>query len=353
MPDFTSWLRPWFADKQVMVLLSVLLTCFILLNWLGNILAPVLAAIAIAYVLEGVVKLLEHCRFPRLISIIVVGVGCLLAILFAVLAIIPMLFEQSGKLLQQIPNVFARTRSWLGEMQEHYASWIDPKYIQEALGRVAETAQHWTTSLLSSSLESIPGLITLLVYVVLVPVLVFFLLKDKQQLIPWLQQFFPQQRALLMRVWYELDVQIGNYIRGKFWEMVAVALVTWLAFLYFEHPYALLLGVLNGLSVWIPFVGAAVVTIPFIVLALFQWGWSDTAFYALLVYGIIQTLDANVLIPLLFAEVVNLHPIAIVVGILFFGSLWGVLGVFVAIPLAALVNSVIHVLQERKAQFSV
>lgn len=94
---------------------------------------------------------------------------------------------------------------------------------------------------------------------------------------------------------------------------------------------------------WIPFIGAAVVTIPVVMMSFFQWGWSDSTLYALMAYTIIQALDANVLIPWLFSEVVDLHPIAIVVAILIFGSLWGITGVFFAIPLAALVSSVLNV----------
>jgi putative permease len=105
--------------------------------------------------------------------------------------------------------------------------------------------------------------------------------------------------------------------------------------------YSMLLAVLVGLSVIIPFIGAAVVSVPVAMIAYFQWGWSSEFAYLLLVYGIIQALDGNLLVPLLFSEAVNLHPIAIIMSVLVFGGLWGLWGVFFAIPLATLVKAVL------------
>jgi putative permease len=102
-----------------------------------------------------------------------------------------------------------------------------------------------------------------------------------------------------------------------------------------------LLAVLVGLSVIIPFIGAAAVTVPVVMIAYFQWGWSSEFAYLLLAYGIIQALDGNVLVPLLFSEAVNLHPIAIILSVLVFGGIWGLWGVFFAIPLATLVKAVL------------
>jgi putative permease len=103
-----------------------------------------------------------------------------------------------------------------------------------------------------------------------------------------------------------------------------------------------LLATLVGLSVIIPYIGATVVTIPVALVAYFQWGWSAQFAWLLIAYLVIQVLDGNVLVPLLFSEAVNLHPIAIIVAVLFFGGLWGFWGVFFAIPLATLVQAVIR-----------
>jgi len=103
-----------------------------------------------------------------------------------------------------------------------------------------------------------------------------------------------------------------------------------------------LLATLVGLSVVIPYIGAAAVTVPIAAIAFFQWGWSADFWYILVAYGVIQALDGNVLVPLLFSEVVNLHPVAIIIAVLVFGGVWGFWGVFFAIPLATLVQAVLR-----------
>jgi len=344
----TDWLKKRMADTELVMLLSSLLVIFFLLFLLGPILAPVLLAIALAYVLDGVVDLLQRCKIPRLVAIAVAGGGALLLIMFALLAVLPLLTEQVGRLVMNAPQYVQSIREMLLQLQANHAEWMNPAFLQKVIAAIALKLQEWGGALLTFSIASIPGMITLLVYAVLVPVMVFFFLKDKNLIITWTQQFLPTERSLLQRVWAELDIQIGNYIRGKFWEAFIVGLAMWLVFWWMGHEYALLLGVLTGISVWIPFVGAAVVTVPVILLSFFQWGWTDTMAYSLLAYTVVQAIDANVIVPWLFSEIVNLHPIAIIVAILVFGSLWGIVGVVIAIPMAALVKSVVSIVLERR-----
>jgi len=343
-----AWFQDRMSDRQLVMLLLSLFIIFALLILVGDVLAPLLVAIALAYVLEDIIQLLCRCKVPRVISIVLVLCGAFLLVLFALLAILPLLTDQVGKLVTQAPQLVAALRDSIQQFHASYVSWLNPEYLQQLVATAVSKMQEWGGALLSVSIASIPGLITLLVYAILVPVLVFFLLKDKTVIVAWAQRFLPQERSLLQRVWGEVDIQIGNYIRGKFWESVVVGVAMWLAYELMSHEYALLLGTLTGISVWIPFVGAAVVTIPVILLSFFQWGWSDMMFYGLLAYTLIQLIDANIIVPWMFSEMVNLHPIAIIVAVLVFGSLWGVLGVFIAIPMAALVQSVLTIIFERK-----
>jgi len=192
------------------------------------------------------------------------------------------------------------------------------------------------------SLGSVVDVITIVVYLVLLPTLVFFFLKDKRRILEWLRGFLPRDYTLTKQVWFEVDLQIGNYIRGKFWEILIVCSATLMTFEFLGLQFAVLLAVIVGLSVLIPFVGAAVVTIPVVLIAWSQWGATSEFWWVVIAYFIIQILDGNVLVPLLFSEVVNLHPVAIIVAILVFGGIWGLWGVFFAIPLATLVQAVIN-----------
>jgi putative permease len=186
------------------------------------------------------------------------------------------------------------------------------------------------------------GLITLMVYIILVPVLAFFFLKDKEHILGWFSLRMPADRHLAEQVWHDVNLQVSNYVRGKVWEIVIVGAVTYATFSIMGLQYALLLATMVGFSVIIPYIGAAVATLPIAVIAWFQWGWSADFAWIIVAYGIIQALDGNLLVPLLFSEVVNLHPVAIIIAVLFFGGIWGFWGVFFAIPLATLVQAVMN-----------
>ena len=184
------------------------------------------------------------------------------------------------------------------------------------------------------------SLLGLLIYLVLVPISVFFFLKDKDQLLEFFGSLLPQNRPLLDAVGAEMNEQLGNYVRGKAIEILIVGATTFVTFTVLGLNYAALLGVVVGLSVLIPFVGAAVATLPVFIVGVIQFGWSWDLGLVMIAYGILQFLDGNVLVPLLFSEVVDLHPITIIVAVLAFGGLWGVWGVFFAIPLATLIKAI-------------
>jgi putative permease len=179
------------------------------------------------------------------------------------------------------------------------------------------------------------------VYLVLVPVMVFFFLKDKQAILGWVTDFLPRQRSLVDQVWSEVLGRTGDYARGKVYEIIIVGCTAWITFYFLDLRFAGLLAVITGLSVIIPYIGAAVVTLPVAFVAFFQWGAGSEFLIAVGAYLVLQALDGNVLVPLLFSEVVKLHPNAIILSILIFGGIWGFWGVFFAIPLATLAHAVI------------
>ncbi len=131
-------------------------------------------------------------------------------------------------------------------------------------------------------------------------------------------------------------------------EIFVVGTVTYLSFVFFNLNYAVLLGVLVGLSVLVPYIGATIVTIPVVLVGLFQFGPNETFLYLMITYLVIQALDGNLLVPLLFSETNNLHPVAIITAVLFFGGIWGFWGVFFAIPLATLFVAVTDAMNESK-----
>jgi len=305
-------------------------------------LAPLLAAVVIAYLLEGLVGVLEKTRLPRLIAVLVVYFAFLLFVALILFGLLPLLSQQATQFVQQIPSMLNVGQDVLLKLPESYPEIISADQIAEIIVVIRTELTSWGQKLLSVSLASVMGLITILIYLILMPILIFFMMKDKESLVAWISRFAPSEHQLVGQVWSEVDRQIGNYVRGKFWEIVIVWFACVVTFSVLGLQYTMLLAVLVGLSVLIPFVGAAVVTIPIVFVAWFQWGFTGDFFVLVSAYLIIQALDGNLLVPMLFSEVNNLHPVAIIAAVLIFGGLWGVLGVFFAIPLATLVHAVIN-----------
>ena len=338
----TDWFRRTFSDPQVVLLAVLLVTGFLVIIYLGDMLAPVLASGVIAYLLEGLVGLMERRGWPRIVAVWVVFAVFVLFLSLLLFGVMPLVSRQLTDLIQQFPSMVAKGQQVLMQLPERYPELVSFEQIQEIFAVVRQGTLELGQRALSVSLASLVGLITVMIYIVLMPLLVFFFLKDKALIVDWFTQFLPQDRLFAKQVWGDVDRQISNYVRGKFIEILIVWAASLVTFTAFGLQYALLLSVLVGLSVIVPYIGAVVVTFPVVLIAWFQWGWSADFFWLNFAYLVIQALDGNVLVPLLFSEVVNLHPVAIIVAILVFGGFWGFWGVFFAIPLATLVHAVLH-----------
>lgn len=336
-----KWFERQFSDPQVIILTLMLLFLTAMVLLLARMMVPVLASVIIAYLLEGQIRNLARIGVPRRFAVL--GVFSVFMVFFFLLlfGLLPMLSRQVAQLLTDLPSIIAEGQRLLMRLPAHYPSIFSESQVQELIGGIRSEVGRLGQQALSLSLAFIPGLITLVVYLILVPLLVFFFLKDKTRLVDWFAGYVPPERQLAVGVWRDVDQQIGNYIRGKFWEILIVGSVSYVVFLLLGLNFAILMGAIVGLSVLIPYIGATVVTFPLALLGYAQWGWGNEFIYLMIAYAIIQALDANVLVPILFSEIVNLHPTAIIVAILFFGGIWGFWGIFFAIPLATVVKAVL------------
>jgi putative permease len=341
MNVLTSWFKRTFADPQIVILGIVLLVIVAIVVGLGRMLAPVFAGIVIAYLLEAVVVRLHKLGMPRLASVWTVFL-LFVAIMFLVLfGLLPKLIRQVTQLVQQLPDYITQGAELLQQLPERYPQMVTEEQVQNLISGAGNELANAGQQFLTWSIGSVGNVVGLLVLLVLIPVLVFFLLKDKTQLVEWFKGFLPSDRHLVSTVWADVEAQIANYVRGKAGEIVIVGSVSYVTFIMLGLQYSALLATIVGFSVLIPYIGAAVVTLPIAFVAYFQWGWGWDFGQVMIAYAIIQALDGNVLVPLLFSEALNLHPVAIIVAILVFGGLWGFWGVFFAIPLATVVQAIL------------
>ena len=339
---FRAWLDHFFADEQALLLVVLLAVGLAAILMFGSTLAPVFASMILAYLTLGLVEWLERFgvnHLPAVWGIYSLFIALLMAFVFVVL---PLLWNQATDLLSDLPLMLEKLMGLFMLLPEQYPELVSADQIKQLADAAMAEIGNAGQLLVSFSLASIGQSLTWLVYLVLVPILVFFFLKDGHMMVLWLTAFLPIERNVLSHVWLEMDQQIANYVRGKVVEIVIVGSATYVAFLWLGLDYAALLAMVVGLSVLIPYIGATLVTIPVALIGYVQWGVSTEFYTLIIVYGIIQALDGNVLVPLLFSEAVNLHPVAIIVAVLFFGSLWGLWGVFFAIPLATLLKAVMN-----------
>ena len=337
-----DWFRRHFSDPQVVILAGLLIFGLVTVLYAGRHLMPVIASIIVAYLLDGIIHRLQQIGVPRMPALLAVFFLFFLALLALLFGLFPLLTRQATQLLQEVPAMLNEGQRLILTLPEHYPAIFGEAEIESVFNQIRTEAGNFADAMLRRLLSSVVGIITLLVYMVLMPLLVFFFLKDKEAILGWLRRYLPRERGLATRVWQGVDTQLGNFIRGKFWEILLIWGITYLTFLFLGLNFSMLLGFLVGVSVLVPYIGAAVLTFPVALVAFFQFGWSGELAWILVAYGIIQLFDGNILVPLLFAEVINLHPIAIIVAVLFFGGIWGFWGVFFAIPLAILFQGVLN-----------
>lgn len=335
-----EWLNEHFAHAEAIFLVFLIAVVMLVLATLGGVLAPVLTGLVIAFLLQGLVQRLEQVRVPHMLAVTLAFLLFLSVVLTVVLIVVPLLWRQLTGLINVLPTVVARLREGLNQLAERFPEYVTAEQIAGLIDQGARELANLSGSVLETAFSQVFSLVGLLIYVVLVPISVFFFLKDKDQLLNFFTSLLPAQRSLLNSVGEEMNTQLGNYVRGKFIEILIVGAATFVAFTWLGLNYAFLLSVLVGISVLIPFVGAAIVTLPVFVVAVIQFGWSWDLGLVMGIYGIIQFIDGNLLVPLLFSEVVDLHPITIIIAVLAFGGLWGVWGVFFAIPLATLIKAI-------------
>ena len=340
---FQKWYKRRFSDPQALGLFAILFFIFIAIYFFSDIIAPLLIALVLAYLLEAPITFLSNTlKLPRIVSVSISLLLFAALIVFTMIFVVPGLWAQTISLAQDLPNMINQLHDWLLTLPEHYLDLIDYPMLDAFFSGLRTKLLAFGESALRYSISSLLSLVTIGIYAFLVPLMVFFLVKDKQELIEGVMRFMPRNRTLASQVWREMKTQISNYIRGKFLEIIVVGVITYILFLIFGLRYPLLLAVGVGLSVLVPYIGAVLITVPIALVALVQFGVNPTFGYIMLGYIVIQILDGNVLVPVLFSEAVNLHPLIIILAVLIFGGLWGFWGVFFAIPLATLVKAVVN-----------
>ena len=334
---FNKFIKRFFSNEESVYFAILLIFSFFFIILFGNVLLPVIISIVIAFLLNGFMTTLIKYNMSQKLSLsitLIVFFGFYLSLFMA----LPSIGTEINNLLQNLPIIVSSFQQNLIEMNNYFS--------EEEIDQIFANLSNQISVLLSSALGQLAGTVSLMfnaiLYAIMIPLMVFFFLKDKSILLPIASIILPKENGFMQSVFAEMNDQLFNYVTGKFIEMLLVASASYILFAFLGLPYAVLIAILVGLSVIIPIFGAILVTIPVVLIGLYEWGLSENFYWLLGFYLLIQILDGNVLVPILFSSRNNLHPVVIIIAVLFFGGIWGFWGLFFAIPLATFVKAIIN-----------
>ena len=338
--ELNKVLKKIFSNEETIVFSLGILLFFIIISYFGSILTPFLISVVVAYLLVGLQKKIQSYNVGENVSLIITFSIFIITGAALIVWLVPLLYIQLQAFVLDVPNLFNNFLDFMSDLPAKFPELVSSEQIAVFFQAVSEEISVIAQNIVKSSISGIQSTITILLYIILFPILVFFFLFDRKNIINGALKIIPGKREMFSNVWSEMDIQLSNYVRGKTIEIFIVGIVAAIIFSSLGLKYSALLSVLVGLSVIIPYVGAFLVTIPVVIVGLLQFGLG-TQFYLLVgLYLLLQALDGNLLVPLIFSETVKLHPVVIILAVFIFGSMFGFWGVFFSIPIATFIKAV-------------
>lgn len=347
---FIDWYRRCFDDPNAASLMIVIIVFFLSLYFFHSVLSPLLIAIVFSYLLEKPVNILiDYCGVPRIFAIIVL-LALFLALMLIVIAILfPLIWQQIVGLVTSLPTMLTSLNHYTTTLPQRYPELLQITFFDNIIDNLKTRAIQNSNSILQFSITSVLSFISIIINMVLIPIIVFFLLKDKKIIMQYCLQFLPKNRVLMKKVANEMNKQVSNYITSTFLQIVILTIMVYIPFWFFDLDYGLLLALVVGCTVIIPYIGIFIISILVVLIALFQWGLGTDFAYLVFFYLVVLLIECNIVVPILFSEALDLHPLVIILAIVIFGGLWGFWGVFFSIPLATLIKAIINVWPTRES----
>jgi predicted PurR-regulated permease PerM len=309
------------------------------LHFLGPVLTPFLIGIILAYLGTPIVDRAEARGIPRALATlgVVLLFGLLLIALFLVL--IPLIQTEVALVMRRMPELFdhvtGRVVPWI---EQHLGIKLsfDVAAIREFVAQNVESAQQISLSLLSGVTTGGLILLSVLINLALIPVVMFYLLRDWKMILQRLDDLLPRGwQGKVRTIARDIDAVLAEFLRGQALVMTVLALYYAIALWAVGLERAFSIGILTGLLVFIPYVGFGLGLVLGVVAALLQWNGWPGFFAVLAVYGVGQIVENYVLIPWLIGDRIGLHPLAVIFALLAFGQLFGLAGVLLALPVSA------------------
>jgi len=340
LEELNKVIKKIFSNEETIIFSFVLLIFFIVISFFGSVLTPFIISIIVAYLLVGMQKKIQSYNISEKISLVITFSIFIVAGATLVIWLVPLLYTQLQAFVLDVPNLISNFRDFISDLPSKFPDLVSSDQITIFFQAVSEEISALAQNIVKTSISSIQSAITVLLYIILFPILVYFFLFDRKNIIDGFLKVIPGRRKMFTSIWAEMDVQLSNYVRGKTIEIFIVGIAAAIIFSSLGLRYSALLSVLVGLSVIIPYVGAFLVTIPVVVVGLLQFGLGTQFTILISLYLLLQALDGNLLVPIIFSETVKLHPVIIILAVFIFGSMFGFWGVFFSIPIATFIKAV-------------
>ena len=340
LEEFNKVFKKIFSNEETIIFSFALLIFFIVISFFGSVLTPFIISIIVAYLLVGMQKKIQSYNISEKVSLVITFSIFIVTGATLVIWLVPLLYTQLQAFVLDVPNLINNFRDFISELPSKFPDLVSSDQITIFFQAVSEEISAIAQNIVKTSISSIQSAITVLLYIILFPILVYFFLFDRKNIIDGCLKVIPGRRKLFTSIWAEMDIQLSNYVRGKTIEIFIVGIAAAIIFSSLGLRYSALLSVLVGLSVIIPYVGAFLVTIPVVVVGLIQFGLGTQFTILISLYLLLQALDGNLLVPIIFSETVKLHPVIIILAVFIFGSMFGFWGVFFSIPIATFIKAV-------------
>jgi predicted PurR-regulated permease PerM len=311
----------------------------------GSIFKPFIFSIILAYLLNPIVQIFERRKIRRIYCVIIVYLLFIILLLVFALVLVPRLLKDIKVLLENLPKHSLQIQGMISNFQNSYMNSNLPQGVKDVIDESVLNLQDLIIVTLQSFIDSIVNAFSRILNVIIIPVIVFYLLKDaeyfRKQAILVLPKKHRNKAILLFR---DIDNAFGKFIRGQIIVALFIGILTTTALSIIDVKYAVFLGLFAGLANVIPYFGPIIGLVPTVMFALFDS--PSKALYAAAAFIFIQQIESGILTPKIIGESVGVHPIYVILSLFIGGKLIGVAGMIMAVPtLVAIKLTVRHLLR--------
>ncbi|MGB7285400.1 MAG: AI-2E family transporter [Salaquimonas sp.] len=316
--------------------------------WLFNdVLLPFIAGMALAYFLDPVADLLERWGLSRLVATAIITLSFLIMFILALMILIPVLASQFSGLMERMPMLVGRLQSLIASTE---STWlrdligVEGKTLQDNLNEILKQGAGFVSTILQQLWASGKSLLNIVSLMVVTPVVAFYMLHDWDKMIAKIDSWLPRKEQSTIRtIFSDIDKSVAGFIRGQGSLCLVLGLYYGLSLTIAGLNFGLLIGLIAGLISFIPYVGSLTGLVLALGVALVQF-WPDYTAIAIIagIFGLGQFLEGNILQPKMVGESVGLHPVWLMFALFAFGSLFGFVGMLIAVPAAAAVGVVVR-----------